>query len=196
MSSSFRRGGKKTLSSKNKGVRPARASSPSASFGRKTTATKTSALPISGRATSSTSASFPGSSTNSSAPSSVFERIGTKPWVGGLTLTSSGLRELDAIYGGGQPLGTAVLVEEDRWTQDLALALVRYWSAEVSKEDVSASNRGSPLVLRHYLLLAHYFIRRSYTRPSFFCSSISLSHRELHKDNAFHCYRACKMSMI
>lgn len=62
----------------------------------------------------------------------VLERIGTKPSKGGLTLTSSGLRELDAIIGGGQPLGTAILIEEDRWTQDLALALARYWSAEVS----------------------------------------------------------------
>ena len=64
--------------------------------------------------------------------STVLERVGTKPSKGGLTLTSSGLRELDAIIGGGQPLGTAMLIEEDRWTQDLALALTRYWSAEVS----------------------------------------------------------------
>jgi hypothetical protein len=62
----------------------------------------------------------------------VLELVGTKPWVGGATLTSSGLREFDAILGGGQPLGTAMLIEEDRWTQDLALALVRYWAAEVS----------------------------------------------------------------
>ena len=67
----------------------------------------------------------------SSASTAVLERKGTKPWMGGLTLTSSGLRELDAILGGGQPLETAILVEEDRWTQDLALALARYWCAEV-----------------------------------------------------------------
>jgi len=65
------------------------------------------------------------------ATATVLERIGTKPWIGGLTLTSTGLRELDAIVGGGQPLGTVILAEEDRWTQDLALCLVRYWSAEV-----------------------------------------------------------------
>ena len=62
----------------------------------------------------------------------VLERVGTKPSKGGLTLTSSGLRDLDAIIGGGQPLRTAILIEEDRWTQDLALSLARYWSAEVS----------------------------------------------------------------
>lgn len=77
-------------------------------------------------------------------PSTVLERIGTKPSKGGLTLTSSGLRELDAIIGGGQPLGTAILIEEDRWTQDLALALARYWSAEVNvtclQEDAIQSN--------------------------------------------------------
>jgi hypothetical protein len=70
---------------------------------------------------------------------SVFERIGTKPWIGGLTLTSSGLREFDAILGGGQPLGTAMLIEEDRWTQDLALSLVRYWSAEAVAQQQTLS---------------------------------------------------------
>jgi hypothetical protein len=72
------------------------------------------------------------SSSSPSILSTVLERVGTKPSKGGLTLTSSGLRDLDAIIGGGQPLGTAILIEEDRWTQDLALALTRYWSAEVS----------------------------------------------------------------
>ena len=83
--------------------------------------------------------SSPSSSTSLSSSSSpltsksriVLERIGTRPSKGGLTLTSSGLRDLDAIIGGGQPLGTAILIEEDRWTQDLALALTRYWAAEV-----------------------------------------------------------------
>ena len=70
--------------------------------------------------------------TSPSSYSTILERGGTKPCKGGLTLTSSGLRELDAIMGGGQPLGTAILIEEDRWTQDLASALARYWSAEVS----------------------------------------------------------------
>ena len=38
-------------------------------------------------------------------------RRGTKAWTGGLTLTSSGHREIDAIFGGGQPVGTTVLLE-------------------------------------------------------------------------------------
>jgi len=107
MSSSFRRGGKKAIRAKV-------SSNPNSE----------DAIP------SSTSSSSPfGSRTSGFAPA-VFERVGTKPWIGGLTLTSSGLRELDAIYSGGQPLGTAILLEEDRWTQDLAMAIVRYWSAE------------------------------------------------------------------
>ena len=73
----------------------------------------------------------------------VLELVGTKPWVGGATLTSSGLREFDAILGGGQPLGTAMLIEEDRWTQDLALALVRYWAAEVSTVLDTCTDDGS-----------------------------------------------------
>ena len=56
---------------------------------------------------------------------------GCRPWTSGAYLTSTGLRELDGILGGGQPLGTAVLVEEDRWTSDLGLCLARYWCAEV-----------------------------------------------------------------
>lgn len=55
---------------------------------------------------------------------------GTKPWTGGLTLSSSGLREIDAILGGGQPLGTCILVEEDRLTFDLGMCIARYWAAE------------------------------------------------------------------
>ncbi|CAB9527434.1 Elongator complex protein 4 [Seminavis robusta] len=55
---------------------------------------------------------------------------GTKPCFGGATQTSSGLRDLDAILGGGHPLGSAILVEEDRWTNSLASTIVRYWCAE------------------------------------------------------------------
>ena len=55
---------------------------------------------------------------------------GTKNWTGGLTLISTGLREIDAILGGGQPLGTAILLEEDRLSFDLGMCLARYWGAE------------------------------------------------------------------
>ena len=55
---------------------------------------------------------------------------GTKNWTGGLTLISTGLREIDAILGGGQPLGTAILIEEDRLSFDLGMCLARYWGAE------------------------------------------------------------------
>ena len=56
---------------------------------------------------------------------------GVRPWAGGIHLTSVGLNELDAILGGGQPLGTCIVVRQDRWTRDLGLTLVRYWCAEV-----------------------------------------------------------------
>ncbi len=66
---------------------------------------------------------------------SVFRTLkGCKPWTGGYTLTSTGLREWDQMLcngGGGQPLGTCVVIEEDRWTCDLALSMSRYWAAEV-----------------------------------------------------------------
>lgn len=67
------------------------------------------------------------------AAGSMLGLAGTKSWTGGITLTSSGLRDLDTILGGGgQPLGTCILIEEDRWTCSLASAIVRYWCAEVS----------------------------------------------------------------
>jgi hypothetical protein len=61
---------------------------------------------------------------------------GTKPWTNNLTLTSFGLREIDSFLlssggeGGGQPLQTLVMLEEDRLTDDLARAMSRYWCAE------------------------------------------------------------------
>ena len=62
---------------------------------------------------------------------SLLNLIGTKPWAGGITLTSTGLRDLDNILGSGQPLGTCIWLEEDRWTQSLARTLIKYWCAEV-----------------------------------------------------------------
>jgi hypothetical protein len=32
---------------------------------------------------------------------------------------------------GGQPLGTCLLLEEDRWTRSLGLTLMKYWCAQV-----------------------------------------------------------------
>lgn len=57
---------------------------------------------------------------------------GIRPWTGGIHRTSMGLNDLDTILGGGQPLGTCILLQEDRWARDLAHSLVKYWLAEVS----------------------------------------------------------------
>lgn len=66
---------------------------------------------------------------------------GVKPWHGGTYLTSVGLNDLDTILGGGQPLGTCILVEEDRWMEDLALSLVKYWCAEVREKNTAIVER-------------------------------------------------------
>jgi len=71
-----------------------------------------------------------GASESLPAAPSIARLPGTKNWTGGLTLLSTGLREIDAILGGGQPLGTAILVEEDRLSFDLGMCLARYWGAE------------------------------------------------------------------
>jgi len=61
---------------------------------------------------------------------------GVKPWQGGSYLTSVGLNDLDSILGGGQVLGTSIVLEEDRlWTRDLAITLVKYWCAEAISQD-------------------------------------------------------------
>lgn len=62
---------------------------------------------------------------------------GVKPWQGGLYLTSSGLQDLDVVIGGGQPIGTCLLVQEDRFSTALAQTLVQYWCAEaISQQQV------------------------------------------------------------
>ena len=77
----------------------------------------------------------PTSSGNPASPSSFRLPRGVKPWQGGTYLTSVGLNDLDSILGGGQLLGSSILLEEDRlWTRDLAQTLVKYWCAEVRSE--------------------------------------------------------------
>ena len=71
------------------------------------------------------------SASNKTASPSPSQTSGVKRWTGGIHLTSVGLNDLDAILGGGQPLGTCILLQEDRWTRDLALSLVKYWCAQV-----------------------------------------------------------------
>mmetsp|Transcript_14561 Transcript_14561/g.16793 ORF Transcript_14561/g.16793 Transcript_14561/m.16793 type:complete len:502 (-) Transcript_14561:197-1702(-) len=71
------------------------------------------------------------SSRNSTATPNIRLR-GTRLWTGGITLVSSGHREFDKLLGSnGQPLGTAMLIEEDRFScGDLGSTLARYWMAE------------------------------------------------------------------
>mmetsp|Transcript_9151 Transcript_9151/g.20216 ORF Transcript_9151/g.20216 Transcript_9151/m.20216 type:complete len:106 (-) Transcript_9151:16-333(-) len=89
--------------------------------------------------------SFPRQSASPlSPPLTVLRRRGTRPWLNGVTLTSSGHRELDAILGGcsslgstgsnaggGMCLGTVLVVVEDRFSsfaEDIGL----YFVAEVN----------------------------------------------------------------
>ena len=69
--------------------------------------------------------------TSGATTASLFNLRGVKPWTGGIHLTSVGLNDLDVILGGGQPLGTCILLQEDRFARDLAVSLMRYWCAEV-----------------------------------------------------------------
>jgi len=54
---------------------------------------------------------------------------GTRPWINGNTLISSGNKDLDSVLGGGLCLGTLTLVEEDRFS-DHALLLGKYFVAQ------------------------------------------------------------------
>eukprot|EP00980_Cylindrotheca_fusiformis_P031752 scaffold26900_cov117-Cylindrotheca_fusiformis.AAC.2 len=60
---------------------------------------------------------------------------GVKPWTGGIHLTSVGVTDLDNLLGGGQPLGTCMLLQEDRWNRDLSVSLLKYWCAEAISQD-------------------------------------------------------------
>lgn len=53
----------------------------------------------------------------------------TKPWTGGVILTSTGNQDWDHIIGGGQPLGTCLFLHQDRRAR-LAITLVQYWCAQ------------------------------------------------------------------
>lgn len=87
-----------------------------------------SSIPVSPSSTSPSSSS----SSHRTAVAPAFRLRGVKPWQGGSYLTSVGLNDLDSILGGGQVLGTSIVLEEDRlWTRDLAITLVKYWCAEV-----------------------------------------------------------------
>jgi len=70
---------------------------------------------------------------------------GTRPYTNGLVVTSFGLREFDALLlssssssssssggggGGGQALQTVILIEEDRFADDMGRSLCRYWCGE------------------------------------------------------------------
>ena len=92
-----------------------------------------SSLPENPSSSSSLSSSSLSTKNHPPAVTSSFRRFrGVKPWQGGTYLTSVGLNDLDSILGGGQLLGSSILLEEDRlWTRDLALTLVKYWCAEV-----------------------------------------------------------------
>jgi hypothetical protein len=63
---------------------------------------------------------------------------GTKPWTGGVTLTSTGLRDLDNLLQGGQAVGTCMWLQEDGpWTtSSLATCIMKYWCAEVSELNI------------------------------------------------------------
>jgi len=82
----------------------------------------------------SEASSFSSSHRTSATPS--LRLRGVKPWQGGSYLTSVGLNDLDSILGGGQVLGTSIVLEEDRlWTRDLAITLVKYWCAEALSQE-------------------------------------------------------------
>ena len=87
---------------------------------------------LSPSASSSSSPSLTPINHRNAAASSFRPPRGVKPWQGGTYLTSVGLSDLDNILGGGQLLGSTILLEEDRlWTRDLAFTLMKYWCAEV-----------------------------------------------------------------
>ncbi|KAG7371474.1 PAXNEB domain containing protein [Nitzschia inconspicua] len=86
--------------------------------------------------TSSTTTTTTIQSSSSILSSSSFATLsGVKPWQGGLYLTSTGLQDWDVLLGGGQPLGTALLLQQDRFTTNLAESLLKYWCSEAISQN-------------------------------------------------------------
>ncbi|CAJ1950332.1 unnamed protein product [Cylindrotheca closterium] len=75
------------------------------------------------------------STVSARSPQQLIALQGVKPWTGGIHLTSVGLNQLDNVLGGGQPIGTCIFLEDDRWTRDLAHSLLKYWCAEAVSQD-------------------------------------------------------------
>jgi PAXNEB protein len=93
-----------------------------------------SSLPKGESGDSYVSPSHSASSASSSSSWLAGGRRGTKPsWASsGIALTSTGLADLDVILGGGQPLGTCMMLAmDDRAQASLGSCLVRCWCAEV-----------------------------------------------------------------
>lgn len=110
-----------------------------------TTASTSSLQAVEDGTTSTTTIATSSTTTTSSSPSLLGNFKGVKAWTGGIHLTSVGLRDLDVIIGGsssggsggigGQPLGTCIWIQEDRWMKDLSLSIAKYWIAEGIAQD-------------------------------------------------------------
>ena len=59
---------------------------------------------------------------------------GVKPWVNGLSLVSSGIRELDTILGGGHVLGSMCLMHEDTYSNHAETVLMYSLAEAISQK--------------------------------------------------------------
>jgi predicted ATP-dependent serine protease len=59
---------------------------------------------------------------------------GVKPWVNGLSLVSSGIRELDDILGGGHVLGSTCLMHEDSYSNHAETVLLYSLAEAISQK--------------------------------------------------------------
>ena len=59
---------------------------------------------------------------------------GVKPWVNGLSLVSSGIRELDEILGGGHVLGSLCLLHEDTYSNHADTVLMYALAEAISQK--------------------------------------------------------------
>lgn len=131
------------------------------------------AKPVAATTATGSTSSAP-SSDKSTSPVGFQLLRGVKPWAGGVHLTSTGLQELDVILGGGQPLGTCICIQQDRWTTDLANSFVKYWCAEVCEFVLEGRWSG------HH----NRYVTTTYHLSSFLTLVVLCRHRPFHMNSA------------
>lgn len=97
--------------------------------------------------------SFRKFNSSSSSPQTTIKNPGVKAWINGQSLVSTGLKQLDEIFGGGYALGTFICIEEDELTYYAQTILYYSISESLSQNQntiiICSSDKDTTNILNH-----------------------------------------------